>query len=85
MGRERPRLRLAKAAPRPFSGVAHAHVSASEMCLGRASRAPEARDGLTRYLASDLNRKMSTDCALPSLEFSGRDAQLYRLDFPASR
>ena len=35
MGRERPRPRLAAAAPRPFSGVAHApHVGVDEV-LGR--------------------------------------------------
>jgi hypothetical protein len=38
MGRERPRLRLASVAPGPFSGVAHAHVSASVDVLGRACR-----------------------------------------------
>lgn len=41
MGRERPRPRLATAAPRPFSGVAHAPRVGVGDVLGRVSDAGE--------------------------------------------
>lgn len=50
MRRERPRLPIAEAAPRPASGVAHAQrVSVGDVLGARVCGALKSREGSTRY------------------------------------
>ena len=50
IGRERPRLRTANAAPRPMAGSLTPHVSVSEMCWGAGRRAIDIAREISPYI-----------------------------------